>query len=496
MSSTLRPRPSIRAAVLAFSLAAAGLTGCAVGPDFTPPTPSAPSDWTAWRSGDDSLHLPVEAQAALSPQWWLAFNDPVLDELQRRGAAASPDLETAALRFAQARLQRKAATADALPQVDASGQVSRQRQSEYGAGTRVADAIATGDRDALVGVLAEPFTLYQTGLDLSWELGLWGRVRRSLEAADADVAQQAALLDAARLALAGDLAQAYFQMRSVQRQIAIARADIALLEEETRLVSAQAQGGLSSHLPLERQRAELQRIQAQLPALMAQEAARASEIALLVGERPGALNDLLKPTGTTDTAALPTLALGLPSEVALRRPDVRAAEARLHRATASIGVARADLYPSIRLGAGFGFESYREENLFDWASRTTSFGPTVSLPLFDGGRRARVVQLRELEQKEAAVDYQKTVLQAWKEIDDALNAYAAEREQNERLAGRLASSQAAHALARARYEGGLSAYLDVIDAQRVLFQAERDKAESDGRLAVRFVATNRALGNG
>ncbi|MBB4619651.1 efflux transporter outer membrane subunit [Sphingomonas abaci] len=455
---------------LAMSLLALLLAGCTVGPNFVKPAPAAPGDWTSWRSGDVSLRAPIDSGAQLPADWWRAFNDPVLDELERRAFAASPDLRTAALHVAQARVQRGNAAAQGLPQVNASGQVKRQRQSEYGAGTRLFDAVAgnaTGtDRDALAELLGEPFTLYQTGLDASWEIDLWGKVRRSLEAADADVTRQAALLDLARLSLASDVARNYLDLRATQHKIALAREDAAALSDRADLLSARTTGGINNHFDLERQRSELQRIEAQLPALLAQEAAQANQIALLLGERSGALGDVLKPVVDAGKPILPDLALGLPSEIALRRPDIRAAEARLHAATANIGVAKADLYPSIQLGGGFSFESYRSQNLFDWASRTWSIGPSVSLPLFDGGRRKRVVQLRELEQKEAAVNYQQTVLQAWQEIDDALNAYAAEQQQNVKLIAQLESARAALDLASARYRGGIITWLDVIDSQR------------------------------
>ena len=217
-------------------------------------------------------------------QWWLAFGDPVLNQLQQRAVAASPDLRTAALRYAQARVQRVAA--QRAPEIDASGGITRQRQSEYGAGTRMIDAIG-GDRETLAKALSEPFTLYQAGFDASWELDLWGRVRRSIEAADADVVRQAALLDLARLTLASDVARNYFELRTAQRQIRLAREDIAALEERMRILAARAQGGTVGQLDLEQQRADLANTRAQLPPLLAQAAASINQIALLLGERPG-----------------------------------------------------------------------------------------------------------------------------------------------------------------------------------------------------------------
>ena len=288
--------------------------------------------------------------------------------------------------------------------------------------------------------LAEPFTLYQAGFDASWELDLWGRVRRSVEAADADVAQQAALLDLARLTLASEVARNYFELRTTQRLIRLMREDIAALGERLDILQARVDGGVINYMELQRQRADLAALKAQLPSLLVQEGASANQIALLLGDRPGALQAELAPQAEGSNAALPDLTnmgLGLPSEVALRRPDIRAAEARLHSATASIGIAKAELYPSIRLGAKFGFESYLSGEFADWGSRTWSIGPSFNLPLFDHGRRKSVVQLHELRQQEAAIDYQKIVLKAWQEIDDALSTYTAEQQQAQQLAVRL-----------------------------------------------------------
>ena len=340
-------------------------------------------------------------------------------------------------------------------------------------------------------------------------------MRRSIEAADADVVRQAALLDLARLTLASDVARNYFELRTAQRQIRLAREDIAALEERMRILAARAQGGTVGQLDLEQQRADLANTRALPPPLLAQAAASINQIALLLGERPGALRDELadremsaginmdggkgagKSTSATTTGAptLPDLALGLPSEVARRRPDIRAAEARLHRATANIGVAQADLYPSIRLGAHLGLESYLSGEFADWGSRAWSIGPSLSLPLFDHGRRKSVVQLRKLEQQEAAVDFQQTVLRAWQEIDDALNAYTAERQQARQLAERARSAGDAYRLALARYEGGAVDYTVALDSQRRYLQARRDLAASVGRLATRYVTINKAIGN-
>jgi NodT family efflux transporter outer membrane factor (OMF) lipoprotein len=457
---------------------------------------AAPAAWGEWHGGDDSLR-PTGTPAAprASGRWWEAIGDPVLDRLEADAMATGLDLRSAALRFAEARVQRGNAQAQGGPDVGLKAGATRQRQSERAAGTRLIDVIG-GDRDRLAALLAEPFSLYQAGFDASWEPDFWGRVRHAVEAADADVASQAALLDGARQALAAEVARRYLELRTAQSQIGLLREDESASRESLRILAARVEGGALDHFDLARQQAELAALAAQLPALRAQEAASMNQLTLLLGKHPGELGALLAAGRSSKAMALPDLSLGLPSEVAQRRPDVRAAEAQLRRAAASVGVAHADLYPSIRLGAHGGFESYLGGEFADWGSRTWSVGPSLDLPLFDSGRRRRVVKLRELQQQEAAIGFQRTVLQAWREIDDALNAYAAERQAHGDFVRRAASTEDAYRLAQARFTGGTTDFVAVIDAQRGYLQACRDLVASEGRLRGAWVVVNKALGHG
>ena len=483
-----------KVSALALSFAMVSMGGCMVGPDFAPPGTAAPQDWSSWRSGDPSLITSEDGDVRIPADWWTLFDDPVLDKLEQQALAASPDLETAALHYAQARVQVQGASSAAAPQINASAEMTRNRQSEYGASTRLFDALGP-DRDSLAKLLSQPFTLYRGGFDAAWEIDLWGKVRRSIEQAGAQATQQEALLDLTRLSVTSEVARAYFDLRTMQRQISLSENDIALLKDRVGLVSARVEGGLEDHSTLEKERAELNAMLGALPALKAGEAMQINRLAVLLGEHPGELNNELQARDDSMASDLPDLSLGMPSQVALNRPDVRAALAQLHAATAGIGVATADLYPSIRLGGGFNLESYRSENLFDWASRSWSIGPSLNLPIFDGGRRRAVVKLRKLEAREAAVEYQKTVLKAWQEIDDALSGYSADRQQQERLAARVANTASTLEIMQARFKAGAINYLPVIQARRGHLQVLRDLADNEGRLSVRFVALNKALGN-
>lgn len=494
--------------LIAYSALALLVGGCAVGPDHRPPQVQTPADWSAWHGGSAAL-LGAERKAApagVASGDWKAFGDPLLDRLQARALAANHDLQTAALRFAQSRVQRTAAAAQQAPQLNAGGSVNRQRQSESGAATRMIDALGSSvaNRDQLIRTLSEPYNLYQAGFDASWEIDLWGRVRRSIEAADADAGASAALLRQAQLSVQAEVARSYFELRGAQRELRVAHADIAAAAESLELVQARADGGLVTDLDPTRQRTQLAELKARIPMLLQQEAQAMNQITLLTGASPGTLNAELappsegagNPLAALQAPPLPELALGLPGDVVRRRPDIAAAEAQLHAATARIGVAVADLYPRVTLGAGFGYESAGSERFGEWGSRQWHVGPSISLPIFDNGRRRSTVNLRELQQQEAAVAFQQAVLKAWHEIDSALSAYAAERQRHAELAERERSSRDALTLAHARYANGLTDFGVELDARRALLQARRDQVQSTSRMAVGMVAVYKALGGG
>ncbi|MEJ8846111.1 efflux transporter outer membrane subunit [Variovorax rhizosphaerae] len=487
--------PLLRAVTMA---ALVLITGCAaVGPDYKAAAVDAPADFSAWHGGSAEL-APAPQRAsvpAAAPFGWSVFADPTLDALQARAMAANNDLKTAALRFAQSRVQGDATRSQQWPQVNGSGSVQRVRESENGDFRRIISAINPGSVEELVKVLSDPHDMFQAGFDASWELDFWGRVRRSIEASTADETASKAMLAQAQLSVQAEVARHYFQLRSVQNQLRIARADVAAGEETRKLVSARADGGLTTDLDVTRQDAQLADTRARLPQLMSQEALEINQVTLLVGERPGALQAELatRPDTARPAPPLPDLSLGLPSDVALRRPDIQRAEAQLHAATASIGVAVADLYPRITIGASLGLNSVDASTFTDWGSRQWSIGPSLQLPIFDGGRRRATVTLRKLQEQEAAVAYQQTILKAWHEIDDALSAYTAERQRNIQLALKERSSRDSYQLASVRYEHGLTDFLVQLDAQRTLLQAQREYAESSGRLAVALVSISKAL---
>ena len=481
-------RQTTRNKSLGLAIAALMLSACAVGPDFKAPDNAMPEQWRTATGQVTSNDVDIE--------WWKQFNDPALTDLVRRALESNADVRIAALRVGESRAQLRAAGGARLPSVKASASYSRERQSENGVSTRVIDLIApAAQRDQIVSVLSEPFDVNQVGFDAAWELDLWGRVRRSLESADAALQVSGEDLHDAQLSLVAEVVRTYLELRGVQDQLRIANRDVELSTDLVELTTYRVRGGMVDELDLATQRTRLSDTRASVPVLRQRETQIRSALGLLLNVEPGALDaSLANPSGTFSLPS--TVAGGVPSEVARRRPDIRRAEGRLHAATAEIGVAVADLYPRITLTGNFVQQSLRASDLTEWGSRQWSIGPSISVPIFDGARRHSVVEIRKLQQQEAVVNYQRTVLQAWHEIENALSAYTAEQQRNQELDAALAASRDAYDIAHVRYSHGLVNYLVELDAHRTLLQVERAHAESTTQVGTRLVGIYKALGGG
>ena len=488
--------PTFRRLTLYTALATM-LAGCTVvGPDFVAPGVDAPVRWSDRHGGAAALAAPEDSRAPLPADRWAVFGDPELMRLQALALQASPDVRTAALRLLQARVEQTTVSAQRGVQVGLQGAVSRERQSEYGTASRLLNLLGGPGAQQLVKALSEPFTLYQAGFDASWEPDLWGRVLRSEEAAQAGTDARQAALRQVQLGVAAELARAYFALRAAQSQRLLAGEQLAAAQETEDLLQVQVRHGLADESVLLRQRSQVAAFGALLPRLLAQEAQAMNQITLLCGLDPGGLNEALGAAHMSPAAAaLPDLRLGLPGELARRRPDVAAAEARLHAATANIGIAVADLYPRVTLGASFGFEVVGGGRFGDWGGRQWSVAPTLSLPVWDQGRRRSTITLRELQQQEAAVAWQQTVLRAWHEVDDAISAYVAESQREARFAERAQDAQSEAALARARHADGLTSYLPVLAAHVAAIDAQRDLVDTTARMRTALAALYKALGD-
>lgn len=468
---------------------ASGLMGCgASGPDFHPPKVDAPADWTAWRVDMPGLRATAGKPAS---EGWELYGDARLIRLQALAMKRNSDLRIAALHYAQSLAQMRISHAEYAPEVDAVAGITRQQQSDNDVNGRTIGAIG-GDR--ALQLLGDPATLRQAGFDASWELDLWGRVRRTVEAANAGAASDSALLDDAQLSVSSAVAQHYFAWQALQQQIQLAQQQITLTEKRLYLTKARSVHGLVDSREVMSWQSERDSALGQLPELQARQSAELNQLALLVDRRPAMITSLLTGSEPQTNHALPDLSPGLPADIARDRPDIAAAEARLHEATAQIGIAVADLYPRITLGASFGYTSTSASAFDDWRSRDWSVGPTLSLPIFDYGRRRTTVTLRDLQAREAAVAWRHTVLAAWQDVDDALSAYGAERQRNVNLQQRLEQQLQRYDIDRVRYQRGLSDELALLDSQSVLLQAEQDKAISDGLVRQRMAVVIKAVG--
>ncbi|MDD2660009.1 MAG: efflux transporter outer membrane subunit [Methylococcales bacterium] len=500
-------------------LFALSLCACAVGPDFEKPKALALSSWSASpvRSNPAFTQLPSRVVTGpMDATWWRQFNDPVLTSLEERAAKANLSLRTAAIRLTESRAQQGISAADQFPLLRGNASYTRAKPSEKGVfsimsgllgggGSAASTASGAGAGAAAngagIGVIAapaaniKPFNLWQYGFDAAWELDLWGRVRRELESADASVEASAEAHRDLLISVMAEVARDYIELRRIQRSLSIAQENLATAQESLALTEQRAASGVVNDLEVAEARTQLANILAQVPQLEQQAAQVVNQLGLLLDEPPRALQAELTASRPVPPVP-PRVPIGLPSELTRRRPDIRQAEAQLHAATADIGVAVADFYPRITLSGSVGMQALQFQNIGNWAARQYALGPSITLPIFEGGRLKATLELREAQQQEAAIAYHNTVLLAWHEVDNALTAYADEQRRNDALAQSVRSSRQTLELAQRRYRAGISNFLPVLDAQRTVLQVEQDYANSASTLAADLVALYKALGGG
>lgn len=453
----------------------ASLAACRVGPDYRAPAASVPSSYSASDAPTSVVSTTVEAPAEIA-EWWRVFGDDTLEGLVTRALDENLDLAAAEARIRQARAARTIAGAARYPEVDVSA--SAQRTS----GPTVSGGRATE-------------SLFRTGFDASWELDLFGGVRRGVEAADADLAATVLDREAVRVSLVAEVATTYFDLRAAQRELDAVRGNLDSQRQSVDITQQRQRAGFVGALDVTNARAQVALTTARIPSLETQIAQDVHALSALLAREPGALRDEL-----TTTAALPNVpnqvAIGVPSDLIRRRPDIRRAEADLHAATARIGVATADLYPRVVLGASVGASGDRGEDALAWKNRFLSIGPTLSWPLFDAGRRRAGVELQEALSDEAFVRWRASVVLAMQEVEDALVAYAKEQERRAALAESLRIDVEAVDLSTQLYTAGRTDFLNVLSAQRSRLEAEEALAQSDRNVLTNLVAVYKALGGG
>jgi NodT family efflux transporter outer membrane factor (OMF) lipoprotein len=504
--------PSTRFRHLWRLLPLAALSACsAVGPDFTSPTvPWSPISWlTGHKPPPAEPHQPppsTPAEAPVDPAWWALFHDAELTALEGRVASANLDVQAAALRLRESRAALGVAEAALLPTAEGTAAYSRQQLSKKGVLSLAGNGTATTPASSTAGAgvvpnsgstgIFAPFNLYQAGFDASWEIDFWGHARRGIESAEASAtAAREAQRDVLVRALA-ELARDYMQLRGVQVNIEINQRNLKSAEGSLSLTKQRAAGGLTTDLDVANAAALVATISAQIPALEAQRDDLIDAIALLLGQPPQSLTEELVAAKPIPPAP-PVVPVGLPSELARRRPDIRQAEASLHAATADVGVAVADFYPRVVLSGSIAVQATQFKDLGSWGQANTwSFGPSLSLPIFEGGRLRRTLELRKAEQQEAAITYQRTVLAALHEVDTALTDYAAQQRRRDLLRVAVEQNRRALTLAEERYNDGVADFLDVLDAQRNVLAAEQQYTDSTTEIATDLVSLYKALGGG
>ncbi|WP_433696317.1 efflux transporter outer membrane subunit [Paraburkholderia phenoliruptrix] len=490
--------------MIAAILACVAMAGCTVGPNFERPQSATPDVFERTQAAQ-SPSKAVEAQ--FGPDWWTLFNDPILNDLEKRLADQNLSVAAASARLLQSRAERRVVGAAEYPTLGGAASYNRERGSENGilsllGVTPSQSQPLSASGSAPLGVAAMPgskgspaYNVYQAGFDASWELDLWGRVRRSVEAVTAQSQASYEDRNAILLSARAELARDYIELRDTQDLLQIAKENLAIANGALKLTRDRAREGVTTDLDVSNAAAQVENIESLIPTLESQSETTINAIGLLLAQEPGALRQTL--AEPRDVPPLPAqVPIGFPSELVQRRPDIRKAEAELHAATAKIGVAKADFYPRITLNGSAGLQSLQLSSLGSWASGQFVAGPSITLPIFEGGRLKGMLQLREAQQQEAAIVYKQTVLNAWREVDDALVTYDGEQRRRDRLSLAVSMNERALAVARDRYKAGALDYLDVLNVQRQLLDAQSNLQKSKAAAATNLITLCKALGGG
>lgn len=457
-------------------LASLVLAACTVGPDFLKPDLTGSGDWKQTRA---------TAGARLPDDWWKLYHDRELDRLVKRALDANNDLAAARARVETSRALVGLDRARMFPRLDLTGSAGYARRSQ----------------EATVGNLPTGFggfdidltdTNFRGSFDLSYDLDLWGRNRRALEASQADAAAAASLYDAQRLGIATEVARQYFLLRGLDAQELVLLETIKSRRETLELQQNKADAGLIDGLSTSQARTELELARNDLAQVERQRGAAEHALAVLCGARP---SDFDLPAGKM-TTTLPEILAGTPAEVLNRRPDVRAAEEELRAANARIGVAQAAFYPDFSLGGRAGYESLGAENFLDWENRILSIGTNLAAPIFNAGSNRAAFDAAVSRRDESLARYRNTLLVALREVEDSITDLKGLARSRAALEKALASARETQRISQERYDKGLSSYLEVVEAGRTVLRVQLVLAQIDSQQRITLAALAKALGGG
>jgi len=439
------------------------LAGCAVGPDYHAPHTAMPDGWAG---------TPATATPAGLEIWWQSFEDPKLNALMEEALRANLDLQLATARLREARYSRDVTAGGLWPSVNSSAGYERTRQGS--AGTH---------------------NLFQVGLDAVWEMDIFGGIRRNVESAEANVLAAQEGLHDVQVSLAAEVALNYVQLRGYQQQIRIAENNLKAQRHTADITRQRYEAGFVSGLDVANADAQVASTESTIPVLEASARQSIYALSVLLARPPAELLDELQTTGPLPVTP-PEVPAGLPSELLRRRPDIRQAEAKLHAATAQIGVAVADLFPKFSLTGSLNWQADKLSGLNNSAARMWSLGPSVSWPVFQGGSLEANVRVQEALRDQAYLDYRKTVLVALQDVENALIAYAKEWEHRKSLNDAVVANRKAVRLSTQLYTEGQTDFLNVLQAQRGLYLSETAFVQSDSSLGQNLIALYKALGGG
>lgn len=463
------------------------LSGCMVGPDYRSPIMKLPAQW-----GDsDERPRPRTdpGQTVQLAQWWRSFNDPILNELIDQALISNLDEKIALSRIREERAYLVISRSGLFPTIDLAGSYTRQR---YSANTPFGE---------FPNVIPRDENNYEAGFDASWELDVFGGLRRGVQAAKAELAASVENARDVRVTLLAEIARDYVAARALGRRILIAKANLRDQSNSLTLTQQRFQMGFAPELDVFQARSLLASTQSQVPMLENEQEEAIHRLGVLLGREPEAFKAMLSdvapiPGGGDPDAIAVRIPAGLPSDLLRRRPDIRGAEREIAAATARVGVATADLFPKFYITGTAGLESISTSDFFFATSRMWTVGPSMTWRIFSAGRIRATIAARNAQEEQALYNYRKTVLCALAEVEDALVAYGKERTRHEALLTSAQAFKQSAMLARERYEEGYSSYINVLEAQRSLYTAQDAVAQSDQQLVDYLIGFYKALGGG